>query len=128
MGIAFDANPAVVFAIAMGASVMIFFTVRLLLSTLYDITLVRWHWFKQCTEKVKMRGVPLIAKYGLIGLVAFVAIPLPGTGVCGATLLSWLLGIKWQVSLLAILPGAAISNGIIALSVLGIVQGINLTG
>jgi uncharacterized membrane protein len=128
MGTPFYANPAVVFAIAMGASVIIFFTVRLLLSTLYDTTLVRWHWIKLCTEKVKMRGVPLIAKYGFIGLVAFVAIPLPGTGVCGATLLSWLLGIKWQVSLLAILPGAAVSNGIIALSSLGIMQGINLTG
>jgi uncharacterized membrane protein len=128
MGIPSDASPAVVFAIAMGASVIIFFTVRLLLSTLYDTTLVRWHWVKQCTEKVKVRGVPLIAKYGLIGLVAFVAIPIPGTGVCGATLLSWLLGIKWQVSLLAILPGAAVSNGIIALSALGIMKGINLTG
>ena len=69
-----------------------------------------------------------MTKYGLIGLVAFVAIPLPGTGVYGATLLSWLLGINWQVSLLAILPGAIISNGILALSVLGIVRGINLAG
>ena len=128
MGITFEANPAVVFAIAMGASVMIFFTVRLLLCALYDTTLVRWHSFKQCIEKVRTRGVPLIAKYGLIGLVAFAAIPLPGTGVYGATLLSWLLGIKWQMSLLAILPGAAVSNGIIALAVLGIMHGINGAG
>jgi len=124
----FGANPAVVFAVTMGASVIIFFTVRLLLSLLYNTTLVRWNKFQKYVEKVRTRGLPLVAKYGLIGLVAFVAIPLPGTGVYGATILSWLLNMKWNVSLLAILPGAVISNGIVVLSALGITQGINLGG
>ena len=124
----FGANPAVVFAVTMGASVIIFFTVRLLLSLLYNTTLVRWNKFQQYVEKVRTRGLPLIAKYGLIGLIAFVAIPLPGTGVYGATILSWLLNMKWSVSLLAILPGAVISNGIVVLSALGITRGINLGG
>ena len=124
----FGANPAVVFAVTMGASVIIFFTVRLLLSLLYNTTLVRWNKFQKYVEKVRTRGLPLIAKYGLIGLVAFVAIPLPGTGVYGATILSWLLNMKWNVSLLAILPGAVISNGIVVLTALGITRGINLGG
>jgi len=124
----FGANPAVVFGVTMGASVIIFFTVRLLLSLLYNTTLVRWNKFQKYVEKVRTRGLPLVAKYGLIGLVAFVAIPLPGTGVYGATILSWLLNMKWNVSLLAILPGAVISNGIVVLSALGITQGINLGG
>ena len=128
MGIVFNANPAVVFAATMGASVVIFFVVRLLLNLLYNTTLVRWKLFQQYVEKVRMRGLPLIAKYGLIGLVAFVAIPLPGTGVYGATILSWLLGINWQVSLLVILPGAVVSNGIVVLSALGITRGINPGG
>ena len=128
MDIVFGANPAVVFAITMGASVMIFFTIRLLLSLLYNTTLVRWHQFQQYVEKVRTRGLPLTAKYGLIGLVAFVAIPLPGTGVCGATILSWLLDMKWNVSLMAIIPGAVISNGIVVLSALGITRGLNPGG
>jgi uncharacterized membrane protein len=126
MGITLGFNPAVVLVIAMGASVVIFFTVRLGLNTLYDTTLMRWHWFKYSTERIRTRGLPLTAKYGLIGLAAFAAIPLPGTGVYGATILSWLLGIKWQVSLLVILPGAAISNSIITLSALSIAQAMNL--
>ena len=77
-------------------------------------------------EKVRKRGLPLIARYGSIGLIAFVAFPLPTTGVCAATLLSWVLGMKWNMSLMAILPGAAISNGIITLSAFGIMQGMNL--
>jgi uncharacterized membrane protein len=123
-----DVNPAIVFLIAMGFSVVLFFAGRLVLHALYDTTLVRWRLFQRFVEKVRKRGVPLMAKYGAIGLVAFVAIPLPGTGVCGATLLSWLLGISWQVSLLAILPGAVIANGIVLLSALGIIQGVNLAG
>ncbi|MFC1933068.1 small multi-drug export protein [Chloroflexota bacterium] len=128
MNTVFGANPAIVFAITMGASVVIFFTVRLLLSLLYSTTLVRWKKFKKYIEKIRARGLPLITKYGLIGLIAFVAIPVPGTGVYGATILSWLLDIKWTVSLMAILPGAVISNSIVVLSAIGITRGINLGG
>jgi len=127
MDIGFIANPAIVFAVTMGASIIIFFAVRLLLNLLYSTTLVRWRWFQHYVEKIRTRGLPLVTKYGLIGLIAFVAIPLPGTGVYSATILSWLLGVNWQMSLLVILPGAVISNGIVTLSMLGITQGINLT-
>ncbi len=126
MDIHLDVHPGIVFVIAMGTSVILFIVIRLLLNMLYATTLVRWSLFKRYVEKARMRGLPLIARYGSIGLVAFVAVPLPTTGVCAATLLSWLLGIKWNVSLMAILPGAAISNGIVTLSVFGIIQGMNL--
>ena len=126
MNIHLDVHPGIVFAIIMGTSVILFIVIRLLLNMLYATTLVRWSLFKQYVEKARMRGLPLIARYGSIGLVAFVAVPLPTTGVCAATLLSWLLGMKWNVSLMVILPGAAISNGIVTLSVFGIMQGMNL--
>ena len=127
MGIHLDLHPGIMFAITMGTSVILFMVIRLLLNVLYTSTLVRWSSFNRYVEKTRRRGLPLIARYGSIGLVAFVAVPFPTTGVCAATLLSWLLGIKWNVSLIAILPGAAISNGIIALSAFGIMQGMNLT-
>ena len=126
MDIHLDVHPGIMFAIAMATSVILFIAIRLLLNMLYDTTLVRWSLFKQYVEKARMRGLPLIARYGSIGLVAFVAVPLPTTGVCAATLLSWLLGMKWNVSLMAILPGAAISNSIVTLSAFGIMQGMNL--
>jgi uncharacterized membrane protein len=128
MNIGFIANPAILFAVTTGASVIIFFIIRLLLNLLYNKSLVKWKSFQQYVEKVRARGFPLVAKYGLIGFVAFVAIPLPGTGVYGATILSWLLGMKWNVSLMLILPGAVISNGIVILSALSITRGINLGG
>ena len=86
---------------------------------------MKWGAFQSHIEKLRNKGLPYYTKYGLIGLAAFVAIPIPGTGVYGATVLSWLLDIKWGLSLLAILPGTIISNGIIVLAAFGIVQGIS---
>ena len=125
MYISFDLHPLIIFAITIGISVVLFIAIRLLLNMLYYKTLVRWPLFRQYVEKTKGRGIPLIAKYGSIGLIAFVVVPIPATGVCTATLLSWLLDMKWYVSLLTILPGVAISNSIVMLSTLGIMQGIN---
>ncbi len=128
MGISFITNPAIVFAIAMGASIIIFFTVRLLLNLLYNTTLIKWKWLRQYVGKLRNKGSPIITKYGLIGFIVFVAIPIPGTGVYAATTLSWVLGINWLSSLLAILTGAVVSNGIIVLSAIGITQWLNLGG
>ena len=126
MGIKYEIHPAIVFASSMGVSIVIFLALRLLLNSLYATSLIRSSRFQQWVQKIRMRGLPLITKFGLIGLIAFVAIPLPGTGVCPATVLSWLLGIRWQISLMAVLPGAAISSAILALLAAGIMHGINL--
>ena len=125
MNINYDLNPLIIFVTTIGISVVLFTIIRLILDMLYSTTLVNWSWFKHYLEKTQGKGLPLIAKYGSIGLLAFVAIPIPATGVCAATLLSWLIGMKWHISLLTILPGVAISNGIVMLSTLGIIQGIN---
>ena len=126
MNMGFIANPIIIFAIVMGISIPIFFIVRLLLNLLYNTTLVKWKLFQQHIEKLRNKGSPLIMKYGLVGFIIIVAIPIPGTGVCAATILSWILGFNWQSSLIAILTGALISNGVVVLSAVGITQWINL--
>ena len=125
MNIIFSNNPFIAFGITVCFSIVIFFVIRLLLCLLYKKTLMKWDAFQLYIEKLRSKGLPYYTKYGLIGLAAFVAIPIPGTGVYGATVLSWLLDIKWGLSLLAILPGTIISNGIIVLAAFGIVQGIS---
>ena len=118
-------HPLIILVTTIGISVILFTIIRLILDMLYCTTLVRWSWFRYYLEKTQGKGLPLIAKYGSIGLLAFVAIPIPATGVCAATLLSWLIGMKWHISLLTILPGVAISNGIVIMSTYGIMQGIH---
>ena len=88
----------------------------------------RWPSFNQFIEKVRKKGeAPLVKKYGLIGLALLMAIPLPTIGVCGGTLLSWLMGMEWRSSLIAVVSGATVSNSIVLLSVLGIIQAVSLT-
>jgi uncharacterized membrane protein len=123
-----DMHPVVVFLAAIVVSLLVFSAERLLLGLLYGRTLVKWSFFRESVEKTRRRGAPLITKYGLLGLVLFVAIPIPGTGIYAGALLSWLMGLKWPASLLAIIPGTAISNGIITLSILGIMHGTNISG
>ncbi|QSX07798.1 small multi-drug export protein [Alkalibacter rhizosphaerae] len=57
-----------------------------------------------------------IQKYGYIGLMFFVAIPLPGTGVWTGCLVASLLNMKWGKSVLAAIAGSSIAG--IAVSIL----------
>jgi len=123
-----EIHPIAIFMVTIVVSLLVFSAERLLLGLLYKRVLVKWSFFREYVEKTRRRGSPLIAKYGLLGLVLFVAIPIPGTGIYAGALLSWLMGLKWPASLLAIIPGAAISNGIITLSILGIMHGTNISG
>lgn len=122
MTLLLDVHPAIIFAIATANSVAIFFTVRLLLRVFYARASRRWSFVNRRVETIRRRGLPLVEKHGFIGLVLFIAVPLPATGVYGGALLSWLLGMKWQMSLLAVMLGATTSNGLVALTALGIVQ------
>jgi hypothetical protein len=44
----------------------------------------------------------LVKEYGLVGFALLMAIPLPTIGVYGGTLLSWLMGMNWWSSLIAV--------------------------
>lgn len=54
-----------------------------------------------------------IAKYNIIGLIAFVAIPLPGTGAWSGALIASLLDMRFKYALPAIFAGVLIASGIV---------------
>ncbi|MFC1963286.1 COG2426 family protein [Chloroflexota bacterium] len=62
----------------------------------------------------------LVEKYKRIGLLLFVAIPLPGTGAWTGSILAFLLGIKLKSSFISIIAGVFIAGLIVtALTLLG---------
>jgi uncharacterized membrane protein len=123
----FNIHSAIIFAIVTVSSVAIFFVVWILLNVFYPKASNRWSFFNRFIEKVRKKGeAPLVKKYGLIGLALLMAIPLPTIGVCGGTLLSWLMGMEWRSSLIAVVSGATVSNSIVLLSVLGIMQAVSV--
>lgn len=74
------------------------------------------HWL---FESASRRG-KIVEKYGRLGLVIFVAVPLPVTGAWTGSLLAVLFGIKFRHALLSILIGVCIAGVIVTcLSLLG---------
>jgi uncharacterized membrane protein len=87
---------------------------KLLSKTKFGKKLIQW-----ALERAR-RPNALIKKYERIGLIIFVAIPLPVTGAWTGSIAAFLCGIKYKYSFLAILTGVLIAGVIVTcLSLLG---------
>ena len=75
-------------------------------------------------EKKAMSQSANIEKYEFWGLVAFVGIPLPGTGAWTGALISSLLGIRFRKAFPAIVIGVCLAACIMTIISYGIVGGI----
>ena len=64
-------------------------------------------------ERTRRKGNKVIEKYEEIGLLAFVAIPLPGTGAWTGALIAFLFGLDFKKSLLVISLGVLIAGVIV---------------
>ena len=74
----------------------------------------------------------VIEKYERVGLILFVAIPLPGTGAWTGSIVAFLCGLKFSHAFLSIISGVIICGAIVtSLSLLGwlgaVIAGIGLT-
>ncbi len=83
-------------------------------------------------ERTRRRGT-IIEKYERIGLILFVAIPLPMTGAWTGALAATLFGLRFRYAFFSILTGILISGAIVTIfSLLGwmgaILAGIGLIG
>jgi len=120
---------AYILAFVTVSSIAIFFLVWFLLNIFYYRTLGKRIFINRFVERTRRTGEsPMIKKYGLVGLALLMAIPLPTIGVYGGTLLSWLMGMKFWDSLIAVMLGATVSNSIVLLSVFGIIQAVGIFG
>jgi uncharacterized membrane protein len=89
----------------------------------------KWSFIERFINRAKGKGEsPTIKKYGLFGLALLIAIPLPTIGVFGATIISWLMGMKFWSSLAAITSGATVSNSIVLFSTFGVIKAIGFFG
>jgi uncharacterized membrane protein len=79
------------------------------------------------------RRMAAIDKYGKLGLMIFVAVPLPGTGAWTGAIIASLLGMKFKRAFLSVAAGVIIAGAIVtALSLLGwvgaVIFGVGLCG
>jgi uncharacterized membrane protein len=71
-------------------------------------------------ERVRRKAHPYVEKWGFLGLVLFVAVPLPGTGVWTGALAAYLFGIDKKQTVLALVLGGLLSMAITVGPALGI--------
>lgn len=72
--------------------------------------------------KSNSRKAQSVQRYGIIGLIMFVSIPLPGTGVWTGSLLAALFNIKFKWAFLAILAGDIIATILVTLISTGLIH------
>ncbi len=76
--------------------------------------------FRWLFERTRRKGNKVIEKYEEIGLLAFVAIPLPGTGAWTGALIAFLFGLDFKKSFIVITIGVFIAGIIVTcLCILG---------
>lgn len=108
------------FAISVLANALVAPIGFLFLNTVHRI-LDRWSLYHRLFDKTVARArtkvEEKIDKYGLVGLMLFVAIPLPITGAWTGTLGAWVLGLDRKKSILSIALGVLIAGIIVSVVV-----------
>lgn len=76
------------------------------------------NFFEKTIAKARNKVGEKVQKYGILGLMIFVAIPLPITGAWTGTLGAWVLGLDKKKSILTIALGVLIAGMIVTAVVL----------
>lgn len=113
VGVAMGLDPLAVFIVAIILNAFVYLPVTLGLKYTYSFFSVRWDWLRNFIEGIREKRRGVIEKYGLLGVVIFVAIPLPVTGAWTGTLLVWLFDIDFKKGWIAVLIGVIISGAIV---------------
>lgn len=88
--------------------------------------LLRWfppleRLFQAILSRSRNKGAK-VHKYGVLGLMLFVAVPLPVTGAWTGAILAWLFGFNALMAFLSILGGVLIAGFLVSLASLGVLK------
>ncbi|HLW30955.1 MAG TPA: small multi-drug export protein [Aequorivita sp.] len=89
----------------------------------------KWYYYKKAAlfvgRRAKRGAGKNVKKYGFLGLIIFVLIPLPGTGVYAGTIAGYLFGMQRKQAFLANAIGIFISCLIVWATILAAIEGFN---
>ncbi len=80
--------------------------------------------FSWLFERTRRRS-RVVERFEVLGLVLFVAIPLPVTGAWTGTVAAFLFGIRFRPAVLAILAGIFIAGAVVILASLGVLGAVS---
>jgi len=120
-------NIYLVFVLCFLANVLVFPIMMLFLDKI-NVSLLRWNWYKRSAlwvaRRAKTGSGNKIEKYGFWGLIFFVSIPLPGTGVYAGSIATYLFKIEKGKAFWANTIGIFISSVIVWGTTLLTIKGI----
>jgi uncharacterized membrane protein len=115
-GIFHDLNIFWVLLIAVVANILVFPIMMFFLEHI-NRTLLRWHAYKTMAiwiaRRAKLGSGDKIKKYGFLGLILFVMIPLPGTGVYAGSIAGYIFKVDTKTAFKANVIGIIISSLIV---------------
>jgi len=118
LAIIYGFSPLNAFLICTLANIIVIPLIFIFLEYLNKLFLhIRWYnkFFTNTMEKARHKIHKQVEKYGYVGLMIFVAIPLPLTGVYTAALGSWALGMDKKKSFAYMALGAIIAGIVVTL-------------
>jgi uncharacterized membrane protein len=107
-------NPFDAFLISVITNILLIIPTFFLLHLFFHF-FERISFVKKSLEKIHSKSKELVERYGFIGLMVFVAVPLPGTGAYAGSLAAYLLDMPRKKAFLAISLGVIIA-GILVLA------------
>jgi len=108
------------YLVAVGFNALVAPLAYLFLSTFHRLFLrMGWYarFFHRFIDKARLKVQDKVDRFGYLGILIFVAIPLPVTGAWTGTLGAWILGMDRKKTVLAVLGGVMISGLIVSLVV-----------
>ena len=89
----------------------------------------RWRiwdrFFDWLFARTRRRG-GLVERYGALGVMLFVAIPLPVTGAWTGSVAAFIFGVRPRLAFPAVIGGVLIAGVIVTLATLGVIGGVSL--
>ncbi len=111
-------TPLYVYSVATITNIILGIALYLVLEGVVSIVRRRCAWFGRFYERQLLRAQRRVKKrverYGWLGLAAFIALPLPGSGVYTGTLAAYALGLDLHRFTKAVIVGCAIAGWIVA--------------
>jgi len=115
-GIHHDLNIYLVFVVAVIANILVFPFMMFFLDKI-NRRLLRWHIYRKIAlwiaRRAKKGSAEKIKKYGFWGLLFFVMLPIPGTGVYAGSIATYMFKINRKKGFLANAIGITISSMIV---------------
>ena len=124
VGIALGMSPLAVFLAATVANILLIFPIFFLLDKVFP-HLRKIDRLGKIIGRIHNKTEPYVKKYGTLGLLLFVAIPLPGSGAYSGSLAAYLFNIERKKAIPAIAGGVLIAGIGVTLAAMGAVSALH---